>query len=182
QSQSDNAVRGGDGADELRGGSGDDVLRGGAGSDTLVVGIGSDHLDGGEGSDLYEVAVNEPGEGDMDVIDDTGSISDTDILRLKGDGDVDLRSFTISGVERLEFSSLGNAAAVSTNGGWMSEAFVVGSERSDDSLDVHFGDDHSANLKVVDVETLRLHTSGENAADLSDVTGATVLVAVGLVT
>ncbi len=94
-------ISGGVGSDTLTGGAGNDVVYGfqagsssvasGAdGGDVLAGGAGNDTLYGGAGSDTYTY---ELGDGN-DVIQDTGAIGDTDVLKL-GEG-ITKDSITIS--------------------------------------------------------------------------------------
>ncbi|MFZ2726657.1 MAG: FG-GAP-like repeat-containing protein [Methylococcaceae bacterium] len=73
---------GGYGNDKLYGGAGDDSLLGEAGADSLVGGTGSDSLDGGAGIDTLDGGAGSDtyylGYFDRDIINDTGSASDTD--------------------------------------------------------------------------------------------------------
>lgn len=75
-------ISGGDGTDALVGGGDDDVIDGGAGNDAITGLVGDDALTGGGGADafIYTAAAQsgtDIGAGDIDVITDFTSASDT---------------------------------------------------------------------------------------------------------
>jgi Ca2+-binding RTX toxin-like protein len=74
--QEDDTLIGGDGDDLMTGGTGSDLLLGGAGNDTLEGSGGADTMDGGDGNDVYFV------DNPSDVISDSGSITDNDVVYL----------------------------------------------------------------------------------------------------
>jgi Ca2+-binding RTX toxin-like protein len=80
---SNDTITGSAGAGRILGGGGNDKLTGGGGNDTLVGGAGNDTQDGGAGSDVYQVG----GTGDgFDLIKDTGSAADHDVIQATADG------------------------------------------------------------------------------------------------
>ncbi len=111
-----------DGDDHLQGGAGNDVLSGGAGNDRVFGGIGSDILDGGAGNDdLYgglgpnvtdsasDTYIFRRGGG-RDVVRDTRSSGDSDLVYLDGLGasDVEL-GWTADGSLRIRVIDTGDA-------------------------------------------------------------------------
>jgi Ca2+-binding RTX toxin-like protein len=66
-------------ADTLSGGAGNDTLIAAAGNDTLIGGTGNDNLRGDTGSDVYRYM---KGDGSDTINDESGSISDIDVLHL----------------------------------------------------------------------------------------------------
>ena len=74
----DDALFGGEGADLLFGATGDDALDGGNGADVMTGGLGDDTGHGRDGDDTYVFNI---GDG-VDVIQDDGAASETDVLLL----------------------------------------------------------------------------------------------------
>lgn len=85
------------GDDTLIGNAGADVLIGGDGSDLLIGGTGADTLVGGKGADRYAF---DRGDG-ADVVVNTSSTSDTDIIDLGPDTATSDVSFSQSGSDLL---------------------------------------------------------------------------------
>lgn len=171
----DNYVKGGSGADHISGGDSNDTLRGGGGNDVLIGGLGQDNLDGDEGSDTYEILPEiENEDGDVigagieagDIIADSGA-SGTDVIKLTGGGALDLSVATISGIESLQFSDLGNE--VTASGGQLDGMTVTGGSLND-TLIVALGEGDDVSLAVSEVEAVRLRSNGASVVDLTGVT------------
>ncbi len=94
----DDTLRGNEGQDTLLGGDGNDSLLGGAGNDSLVGGNGSDVLEGGAGNDVLvggagaDVYRRAFADG-LDLLDDTGTETDSDVLVLSDVASTDARVF-----------------------------------------------------------------------------------------
>lgn len=180
----DNYVKGGNGADRISGGDGNDTLFGGAGDDVLIGGLGQDHLDGGEGSDTYEILPEiENDDGDVigagiqagDIIADTGT-SGTDTIKLTGGGALDLSVATISGIENLQFSNLGNEITASAA---QLDGMTVTGGSANDTLIVALGEDGDTELSVSEVENVRLRSNGISAVVVSGITASNLVLEAG---
>jgi Ca2+-binding RTX toxin-like protein len=86
--------------DNLDGGGGDDILRGGLGNDSLQGGRGIDRLYGGDGDDSFSIRAGESAAGE---IYDGGAGIDTLFIEEA----FDLRSISMSGIERIMAGSAG---------------------------------------------------------------------------
>jgi Ca2+-binding RTX toxin-like protein len=181
----DDTIAGGAGNDQLIGGAGADLLDGGAGNDTLIGGLGNDLLQGGEGDDLIHAGAGDTVDGGagMDVL-------------LSEDADLDvISSTTMTGIERVDLTGVGNtlivsADAIARNGvadpagsGFM--ALVVTGDPGDAVTrasgdgwtwtrvreDVTLGDDGKTYVlyeAIKDGETVRLYTqSGLSDTDIA---------------
>jgi len=126
----DNVVSGGAGADVLTGGNGNDTLLGGAGNDQLFGGNGDDVLNGGVGSDQFfggrgdDLLIWNPGDG-SDSLDggqgfDTmlfngAAVAENFVLSAKDGGgalftrDVGRISMDLASVEKVTLNALGGA-------------------------------------------------------------------------
>ncbi len=127
-------IEGGSENDQITGGDGDDRIAGGSGADTLRGGIGVDYVDGGSGDDVIQAAQGEAGAGDSYLGGDG-----VDTIRLVTPNfydTVDLRSATISGIERIQFDTGDTMSWVSINasqigGALPSDLHLIGSNHSD---------------------------------------------------
>lgn len=178
-----NNVLGGSGDDRIEGGDNDDTLRGGDGDDVLVGGLGADDLDGGEGSDTYEIRPwIENDDGDVvgtgieagDVIADSGSTG-TDTILLTAGGEVDLSVATISGIERVQFSGLGNVVTLAAS--QIDGLELVGGEMSDELI-IELGEDDIA-FSASGIEKVLLRTGGVSSLDASGITDVALTVGTG---
>jgi Ca2+-binding RTX toxin-like protein len=110
--------------DTLEGLGGNDTLNGGAGNDTLDGGLGNDILDGGAGSDIY---LYRTGDG-LDVIKDTGSKADKDVILAADDGtQIALANWFSAAQTGIEVISAGGHADVVIQGGAGNETYDFGS-------------------------------------------------------
>lgn len=180
----DNYVKGGSGADHISGGDSNDTLRGGAGDDVLIGGLGQDDLDGDDGSDRYEILPEiDNDDGDVigsgieagDVIADSG-VTGIDTIELTGGGALDLSVATISGIENLQFSDLGNE--VTATAGQLDGMIVTGGSLND-TLIVALGEGDDVALSVSEVENVRLRSNGVSVVDASGITDTDLVLEAG---
>ncbi|MEJ6398295.1 Hint domain-containing protein, partial [Yoonia sp. 208BN28-4] len=119
--EGDDTVSGDDGDDTVFGGDGNDTLFGGDGEDTLVSGDGVDESFGGFGSDTFfggnggdnVVGGEDPDDGDIDVLDLTGS--NVDFITYV-DGDPEAGTVTFLDGSTMTFSEIENVIPCFTPG------------------------------------------------------------------
>ena len=117
----DDTLLGGTGDDYLDGGVDDDVIEGGDGDDIIIGGQGNDDLSGGFGSDTFlggnggDVVVGgeDPDDGDVDVLDLTGS--NVDFITYV-DGDPEAGTVTFLDGSTMTFSEIENVIPCFTPG------------------------------------------------------------------
>ncbi|MEP3475786.1 MAG: cadherin domain-containing protein, partial [Hyphomicrobiales bacterium] len=97
-------LNGGAGNDTLNGGSGNDILNGGAGQDELIGGTGADTLDGGSGYDWVQYY----GSSEAVNVDLSDNLAESG-----GEAEGD----TISNVEQIDGSNIGNDTITADNSG-----------------------------------------------------------------
>ncbi|AKS46067.1 Ca2+-binding protein, RTX toxin-related [Octadecabacter temperatus] len=117
----DDTLFGGEGDDTLDGGANDDTIEGGEGNDTIIGGTGVDELSGGLGSDTFlggnggDVVVGgeDPDDGDVDVLDLTGS----GVANITyTDGDPEAGEVTFLDGSTMTFSEIENVIPCFTPG------------------------------------------------------------------
>jgi Ca2+-binding RTX toxin-like protein len=112
----DDALRGGEGADDLRGNDGSDRVEGGIGDDLLDGGAGQDQLFGGDGDDLLQSGTNSDfvdGGTGFDTMILYGSPEEYE-LSLRDDGAVQIRRLT-SEYEDGGYTTVNNSTDVVVN-------------------------------------------------------------------
>lgn len=90
-------LRGNLGNDTLFAGAGHDRVFGNGGHDVLSGGLGDDYLSGGPGNDRY---LYNPGDGN-DILDESGSVSDRDVLQFGGGITANQLTYTVDGANLL---------------------------------------------------------------------------------
>ena len=109
-----NALTGGFGNDVLNGGGGSDTLDGGEGNDTLVGGQGNDILTGGAGADVFDY---------NNVVPLLTTLGDSGV----GVGNRDIVMDFISGLDKLDFSSIDANAGSGGDQAFSAMTLVAGS-------------------------------------------------------
>jgi len=123
-------------ADTFFGLGGNDIITAGGTNDQLFGGAGADTLNGAGGSDVYGFLNGDVAAGE--IINDTGSSGDTDVLGVGGSS-VDFgAAATITGIEGLVFATqagtqkgIFNASQLPTN------LIVIGNTLGADKIDIH---------------------------------------------
>ena len=153
---------GGDGDDKLDGGMGDDSLNGGAGNDELTGGSGDNVLDGGDGDE--DIAIYKDAMRVVASLKDNRAraqhVTPDDIDPLVGEGDDGTGTDTLTNIENVKGSLLGNDIIDGND-----NANVLKGLDGADTINGHDGDDTILPNRPAEVDEMGAAVANTAAGD-----------------